>query len=491
MKIKPIAGLCIIAMWLSGCSMLGPRYNQPQVQVPNKWQHGNENKNLVTSSANLSDVSWWRKFNDPELNQLLDEALANNNDIQEAIGNITTAAGKLQQVHMAWVPTIDLGGTAGTTNINLNNPAALNQLAPSFQGSSITQNYYAAGLIPAYSINVFQQIDNQKAANANLAAAVAQKNATRLAVISQVVGSYFTLLSLNEQLHEEQQLITDLSELVKLTEIQYHYGLIDETPLQQVQEQLSQAKMQLPALKTNVVMVNNALSVLIGKSPMAIKVSKPFMKVELSGLIPVNMPSQVLNNRPDIMQAEAQLKLAGANIGLARAKFFPQIMLFSPPGFYNMQLTNLFSSSGTFWANQIIATMPILNLGILGLIKQAKGQYYVAYYNYIKTVENAFSEVDTNLSGYTQNNQMLRETNAYYKTANSIYKLKHLGYTKGSISYPASLSSKISEDNVAIMLSQAKLQQLQSIVKLYQSLAGGYNYQNTETPKSFGDDRDA
>jgi outer membrane protein TolC len=138
-----------------------------------------------------------------------------------------------------------------------------------------------------------------------------------------------------------------------------------------------------------------------------------------------------------------------------------------------------------------MAVMPILNLSLYSLITQAKGQYYVAYYNYVKTTKSAFADVNNSLSGYEQTQQTYKEANVYYDTVSSTSKLNTLNYKNGYISYPASLSSQIANNNAKIILIQTKLQELQSIIALYQSLAGGYNYKNSDKPKKFDNSLDA
>lgn len=490
MKLKMIVKQLAIAgttIALTGCSLFGPDYKQPVVDTPQTWAHANES-GLSDAQSNLSDVSWWEKFNDPVLNDLINQALENNNNIQMAIGNINVASAQLKQVNLAWIPTIDLGGAISTGQ-------ALNLTGiPPIGGASVPGTsdftFYQGGIVPIYSLNIFKQLKQADVAKINLEANKAAKDAVRLTVISQVAGSYFSFLALKEQQEEQKQLIADLTEVSRLTNIQYKNGMATLNDVQQYEVQLQNAKMSLPNIEDNIAHTQNALKVLINKNPGDIIAANKFENIKTTNKIPGNMPSSVLRNRPDILQAEEQLKAANANIAVAYSNYFPSITLTSPVGAFSSQLTSLFNPSGDFWAATVAVNMPILNLGINQLVKKSKAQYYVAYYNYIQTVRNAFAEVDNNLSTYGQLQNKRSSVDKMYTATKLNADLNQKNYKLGYISYPESLASKISLDNNKMIITQTKLQQLQSIVTVYQSMAGGYNYKNTDTAKKFGDDHD-
>src|SRR5579863_428625 len=378
---------CIFITWITtliaGCSLLGPDYEQTDVKAPGKWAHTN---NLNDAQLKLSDTSWWEQFNDPVLNNLINQALENNNNIQMAIGNINAASAQLKQVNMAWVPVIDLGGTvAAGQGLNIGGIPPIAGV-PVANTSNFT--FYQGGLVPVYSLNIMKQIKQSEMAKFNLSANKYAKNAVRLTVISQVVGSYFSLLALNEQLEEQKQLIADLSEGLRLANSQYQDGIATLNDVQQYEMQLQSAKMNIPGIEDNIVHTENALQVLMNKNPGIIATNNKFENIKTDGKIPGNLPSTVLLNRPDIMQAEEQLKSANVNIGVAYSNYFPTITLTSPVGAFSSQLTSLFYPSGDYWAAVASVNMPILNLGINQIVKKSKADYYVAYYNYVQTVKS-------------------------------------------------------------------------------------------------------
>lgn len=285
-------------------------------------------------------------------------------------------------------------------------------------------------------------------------------------------------------------MIADLNEGLNLTNIQYKNGLATLNDVQQYETQLQNAKMSIPGIEDNIVHTENALQVLMSKNPGIIKTNNKFENIKTNGTIPGNLPSTVLRNRPDILQAEEQLKSANVNIGVAYSNYFPTITLTSPVGAFSSQLTSLFNPSGDYWTAVASVNMPILNLGINQIIKKAKAQYYVAYYNYVQTVKNAFAEVDNNLSTVTKMQNKRDAADKMYTATKLNAKLNQTNYELGYISYPDSISSKVNADSSKILVTQVKLQQLQAIVSVYQAMAGGYNYKNTESAKKFGDEHD-
>jgi outer membrane protein, multidrug efflux system len=243
-------------------------------------------------------------------------------------------------------------------------------------------------------------------------------------------------------------------------------------------------------VENNIVYLQNALNVLLGKNPGNIVRNNTWSQINLENKIPINLPSEVLLNRPDIRQAEQQLKMANADIGVAKSNYFPSITLTSPIGAFTSQLTGLFNPSGDFWYAQILATMPILNLGLNALIKEKKAKYYVAYYNYIQAVKTAFADTDNSLSSVVKAKDTHATAVKMYNIAAENTRLNLENYHLGYMSYPESLSSKITQDKTKITLTQVKLLQVQAILKAYQALAGGYNYKNTDKSTPIDDAHD-
>lgn len=446
--------LFLLTLALVGCGLFGPTYKKPDTNAPASW---NSRDYLSKSSnTNLPELAWWTKFNDPQLSYLIESALQNNNNIQIAVGNVKAAAGQLKQVEYSWIPNIS--AIAGYTNAtaNLMNPG------------------YGVGLLPSYSLNVFQLINSTKYAKANLAAVKAAKDAMRLMVITQTSGGYFAYLGQDYLLTLQKQLVSDLADLLRLSKIEYTKGLISLYTLQSYEQQYEKAVAEIPIIQNNVVKAQNALRLLMNQNPGEIKRGIAFMNIKSDSIIPVNLPSKVLLNRPDVQQSEQQLIAANANVGVATSTFFPTVSLTDAAGFASPQLNQLFTNGNEFWNSQIAVSMPILSFSTYGQIEQAKGGYYAAYYNYIQTVRSAFAAVDNDLSAHDKFIRSLKTQFKNYDSSKIAYDLAKISYEKGLYSYPTLLSNKVTMDNASILVTQSKIAQLNTIVQLYQDLAGGY-----------------
>lgn len=482
--------LTIVVTAIASCSLLGPKYKKPIIDTPDSFSHESGVQNLKIESMSLSDDAWWEKFNDPILNHLVMDALKNNNDIQIAIGNITAAKFDLEKSKDLWLPTIGLGGEGFVgQGFNQTMTSGNPGLAGGFQN---TTNFSGAagGFVPAYSLNVFQNLKTTEIAKLNLEMQRVAKNSVRLAVISQITGSYFTLLGLQRQLYLQEQMVNGVRELRSYEVAKVRNGTSTDANLAAIDQLLAEISTSIPNIKYNITITENAIQVLTNQNPAKIIIPNNFKDIKTDGMIPINLPSAVLKNRPDIMVAEYQLQISNAKIGLNMSRFFPAISLTTPVGLSSFQLGNLFSGSSDFWMAQLSATMPILDMSIYEDIKKSKADYYSAYYNYIRVVRSAFADVDNNLSKYSAANKVYKLRAAELNSAKLISTAAVARYNAGASSYADTINMKLNIDSVLINMNQAKINQLNGIVALYQSFAAGYNIKNTESMAKFNDDHD-
>jgi len=491
--------IIILGIGVSNCGLLGPDYQKPNVNAPRSWNTADTNTN--TSATNpaainkidITKIAWWEQFHDSMLNNLVQQSLANNNNIQVAIGNIIQTQANLKKVHMMWVPIINMG-IGGITGQSSNHISSKNNsaLAPILNSQGTVNNFSAeyADFTPKYSLNIFEIIKNQELANLNVKMQVATKNAVRLSVISQVVGSYFILLGLQKQLLLQQQMIADATRVREYAKAKYRDGIASEMNIEISEQLIAQLKVQLPTIENNIVQTQNALQVLINRNPATIMSKNNFDKIVVDYVIPINLPSRILSTRPDILAAEYQVHASNAKIGLATSAFFPNISLTGATGAASYQLSSLFNGNADFWATQVAAAMPLLNLGLYANIDQARGDYYSAYYNYIQTVKSAFADVDNGLSMHSAANKAFIQYQVALNLAGKLYNLSNAMYTIGSNSLSNTFSYKLDVDYSLLNINQAKMQQLASIVNLYQTLGAGYNVSNTDNAKKFHDGHD-
>ena len=483
MRIKKIFCLILI-IELTGCGLWGPDYVKPKISHSDKWR-SNDSSTISGGDTDISSVAWWTQFNDVQLNNLIKDALKNNNNIQQAVGNIIQAKGYLEQVKYSWIPT--LSSNQGYSSSNSFSSQLNNQTASATIGGNTG---YSVGLIPSYSLNVLQLLRTQEAAKASLMQVRYTKNALRLTVLSQIVGSYFTLIQQKYLLDLQNHLVQENLDIYNLANQQYKENYISLFTLQNYYQIYEASKAQIPILENNITQTENAIQVLINKSPAKVITGSKFENISTSGIIPVNLPSSVLKFRPDVMAAEEQLIVANANIGVATSFYFPTLSLTTGVGSATTTLTNLFQGTDSFWQIKSFVNLPFA-FSQFGQIKSAKGAYYSAYYNYANTIRIALQQVDTGLSAHQTLSDNYKDLLSFYESVKVSYNLSVESFTQGYYNKLQELTVKVQLDNASISLANAKLQQLQSIVNLYQALAGGYNVNNTEKENIFGDARDS
>ncbi len=489
---KNILLLTSLAVLVSGCGLLGPSYEKPVLTEPSYWN--NSSATTKVESFNLAEQAWWRKFNDPVLNQLIESALTNNNSLQIAMGNVLQAKASLSKANMDWLPTMNAGGVgfAGQVfNSGFQNMSATPRLSALSPNSPQSFDGYAVGFIPTYTLNVFEEIKQGQIARGNLAVQEQARNAVRLGVISQLSGSYFYLLGLKQQLILQEQLLSDAEEMRKYSLIQYQMGSTSKFNSTGIDQYIAGLQAKIPSIRDAITQTENALQVLTNNNPDKIKTVKSFDEISTKEIIPVNLPSDVLKTRPDVIAAEYQLQVANANIGAVAAMFFPTINLTGMLGQGSLQLSNLFNAGGDFWLGQLGAGMPLFNMGLYAEKDKAKAGYYSTYYNYVQTVRNAFAQVDNGLSNNDSLNKIELQQQLALTKAQELYHLAMNQYQQGAAAYSYTVEMKLNIDYALINLNQVKIQQMNSIVNLYQVLGGGYLAESSLTQiKKFNDSHD-
>lgn len=460
--------LYILVGSLASCS-IGPDYKKPSIETPHVWNpHGNP---LHYTQTDMKEMAWWQQFHDPQLNQLMNEALANNNTLQVAMGNVLQAQSALQSVKMQWVPSL-YGGGMGLSGLVSN--STFSTPNRTFDELEDPQSYhgYDVGFVPNYTMNVFAQMKESEIASLSLEAQKQMFYAVRLTIISQVAASYFSLLGFQEQLAIQKQALSEMEALRNYTEIQYQQGSVSSINGAEVDQNIDRLKAEIPITENNIVMASNALRVLTDKNPGTITTNKKFADINSNSIIPANLPSKVLENRPDVAMAEYQLEINNANIGLMKSAFFPTINLTGSASAASFALQNVFKGNFFWW--QVEGGIPILNLSLYSNIDKAKGGYYAAYYNYIGTVKRAFEQVDDALSQQASLKKAFTEQNNALSKARYMYKMTESQYNNGAISYANTLFGQLSVNESRLLVNGTKMRQMNNLVNVYQVLGGGY-----------------
>lgn len=468
----------MVVLLLTGCKVTTPSHPQSDVALPKKMRSGI----LVVDSVNdLRYLHWWEKLHDPKLNQLLRLALKRNNQLKAAKANILQAKAKLQQSRLAWLPTLSGSANAfiaGGWNSQFTPEGTFatiaNQLhVPPKTGNIQIRGYYA-GFVPKYTLNVLQNIYNDDFAKASLDMQRAIYLSTRLGIISQMSGSYFMLLGQKQQLQAQKGLVRSLEQLRRLEWSRYQKGASDFSVVANLDNQIAVAKANLPTLQNSIATLENAIQVLLNHQPAPLNVEGNILAYNVKNIVPPNLPSAVLKNRPDVISAFENLKMSKASVGLAYANFFPTIPLTGLLGTSSLELIHLLKITTGLWVANFAASMPLLSGANYAQIKAAKSGYMATYFNYIQTLKSAFADVDNNLTNQERMNQYYDLEVKALKANEQTHALALARYKAGGKDYRDVLNARITVDNAKIAVILAKIQQMDSVNNLYQALAGGY-----------------
>lgn len=427
--------------------LLGPNYTKPRINIPEKWAH--ETNFKINDTLNLPDMIWWKQFHSSELDTLIQKALKQNNNLNIAIAKIDYAQNQLKEVKLNWLPGMSL--LAGYSQFPvLGYPGAF---------------FIAA---PVYVLNVFQQYKQQKSAHAIVQASIYAKDSVRLVVIAQVSASFFSLIAQQEALVLYNQLLNEYRTHLKLAKSNYLLDLTAYDDIDQLESQIAQVKSQIDLVKNNIAMSKNTLHFLLNENPGDIVANTSFKHINSSALIPGDLPLTVLNNRPDVREAEALLRASNADIGAVAANLLPSITL----GAY---LGKGSSITGPINLLESYLNVPIANFPVFAQINERRAQYKIACISYMDTIRRALRDVDNDLSAYVAySNQYQNNSSALMHEKRHCH-LVDVRYKHGIDNRIDAIRCKIKLTQFKLSLNQNKLEKMLVIVKLYQDLAGGYH----------------
>lgn len=463
----------LLAATLASCTSTVP-LSRDNMNLPKKTRGG---KQFVPDKRDMRQVHWWKAMHDPALNQLIQQALANNNQVKSAKANILQARAKLQEARFAWIPTFDLAGNGfvgGGWDTHFTPQGALAKSRVLSNVGNIRFKGYYGGFVPNYSLNILQNISKTKLAKASLSQQIAEYHATRLSVISQTAGTYFMLLGQRAQLQEQKAYVNDLHTVYKLEWLRYLSGAADLSYVTNLEQQIKNNQANVTALENSITQLENALQVLLNRNPGAIKTQGSLAKLPDASVIPSNIPSAVLKHRPDVIVAKQNVKIAEANVGVAYSSFFPAINLTGNLGGAGVDLARLLKLNTALWIAQAAASIPVLSGVAYEQIVEAKEGMCAVYYSYLQTLRSVFADVDNSLTDERNLNQIYHDKEKALQATETSYKLVKSRYEAGSIDLRGLLNAKLTVDNAQLDATTAKMQWLDSLVQAYQALAGGY-----------------
>jgi multidrug efflux system outer membrane protein len=417
-------------------------------------------------------MSWQEVFADERLKRLIALALANNRDLSVAVLNAEESRAQFQITRSASYPTVD--GSGGFTRER----SSGSNSDPFAGASGSTSSQWTASLgVTAYELDVFGRVRslNQQALEEYLATEEAQREA-RISLVAQIANQYFTIRQLEEQCQLARSTIEADQESVRLNRAMFDAGATNELDLRTAEGQVQTAKIDLLGYERQLAQAENALVLLVGEPiPADLPAPRRFEVAQAIAAIPEGLPSELLQRRPDILEAEHTLKAANANIGAARAAFFPTISLTGSVGTASSQLSSLFKSHTGVWSFAPEITVPIFTGGKnRAELDAARISARIEVANYEKAIQTAFREVADALIAVANYASQTEAEQALIDTEKSRLAFATLRYRNGEDSYLNVLSSQQDLYGAQQGLLQAELNELLSQISLYQALGGGW-----------------
>ncbi|MGC4008285.1 MAG: AdeC/AdeK/OprM family multidrug efflux complex outer membrane factor [Pseudomonas sp.] len=463
---KSLLSLAIAAGVLSGCSLI-PDYERPEAPVAAAYPQGDAYAAAQPATAG-ADIGWREFFKDPQLQRLVEVSLENNRDLRVAALNIEAYRAQYRIQRADLFPAVDAGFDGSRQRL----PADL-----SSTGSSMISSQYGVTLgVTSWEVDLFGRLRalRDQALEQYFATEEAQRS-TQTSLVANVANAYLTLRADQAQLQLTRDTLGTYQKSYDLTKRSYDVGVASALDLRQAQTSVESARATLAQYTRLVAQDQNALVLLLGSGLPADLPQGRGLGDELLATVPAGLPSDLLQRRPDILQAEHQLKAANANIGAARAAFFPNISLTANAGTLSPDLGGLFDGGSGTWLFKPSISLPIFNAGSLrASLDLAKVQKDINVAQYEKAIQTAFSEVADGLAARGTFNEQLQAQRALVDASSEYYRLADKRYRTGVDNYLTLLDAQRSLFSAQQQLITDRLNQLTSEVNLYKALGGGW-----------------
>jgi outer membrane protein, multidrug efflux system len=454
------AVVLLIVLAAAGCAV-GPDYKRPVVDSPQSFRF--EPK----EAADTANTEWWKQFNDPVLDGLIAEALANNKSVKIAAANIAQAQGLLMTTRSGFYPQVGYGGTASRQHLSENggvSPPLKNPFS----------NYELFGNA-SWEIDLWGRIRRlSEAARANLLASGEARRGVILSLVAQVASAYIQLRALDAQLLIARRTLATYEESVKIFDLQFRYGLIPQLNLEQARSQYETAAAAIPQIENQIAVTENAISILLGRNPGPIPRGRTIAELTMPP-VPAGLPSQLLERRPDILQAEQNLIAANAQIGAAKALYYPRISLTGLFGTLSSDMDKLFRGPSTVWNYAGTFTGPIFTAGaIRGQVNQAEAGQQAALTAYQQAIQNAFADVENSLVSRQKLGEQLAAEQKRVTAYQEYTRLAWLQYNGGYTPYLNVLYAEAQLFPAELNVVQVRANAFSALTNIYKAMGGGW-----------------
>ena len=448
------------AAFCTGCVTVGPNYARPVVEPPTVYRGADDTS---TAMPSLAEQHWDAVFPDQALQQLIRSALEHNFDVRIAASRIVQAQAQFGVARADRFPTVQGQAIAQAQHSSLQSDA-----------SPQTVGLGQIGVSASWELDFWGKFRRAtEAAQAEILASEWGKRAVVSSLVSQVAGTYFELRALDSDLEISQNTLMSREESLRLTEVRERGGATSLVDVRQAEQLVINARAQIIDLQRRIEQNENALQVLLGANPGPVTRGRTLVDQPRAPEVPSGLPSALLDRRPDIREAEQLLVAANAEIGVAKAAYFPQISLTGSGGIASAALTNLFTAGA--WSAAATAAQPLFNAGrIRSQVELATARREEAELRYLQTVQLAFREVSDALAGYRRLRQLRETQETLVVAAQDARRLADLRYQGGATSYLEVLDSDTRLFVAQLALVQAQLDEQSAFVEIYRALGGGW-----------------
>jgi multidrug efflux system outer membrane protein len=465
--VRRLIAVSLVMLLLSGCAV-GPNYKRPTVDVPGTYRGAMPQETAQPAAESLGDQKWWEVFQDQQLHDLIHAALERNYDVRIAATRILEAQAQVGITRADQLPTIN----AGAQTVDQRSPRT--KSFPQFETSA-----HQVDLSLAWELDFWGKYRRaNESARANLLATEWGREAVITTLVSDVAAAYFQLRELDLELEISRRTLASRRDSLQLTQTLASGGATSMLDVRQAEQLVFTAAETIPDLERRIEQQENFISTLLGNNPGPIARGTKLTEQPHAPEIPAGLPSSLLERRPDIRQAEAQLIAANAQIGVAKAAYFPQINLSANGGYQSSALSSLFSGPAGLWSFGGSLVQPIFNGGrIRSNVRFTEARQQEAALVYQQTIQQAFRGVSDALVEYRKDREFREQQEQLTLSAQDAARLSETRYRGGATSYLEVLTNETNYFNAELGLAQAQLNELLGLVRIYRNLGGGWQEQ--------------
>jgi multidrug efflux system outer membrane protein len=463
MKNTTLLGILAALVLEAGC-MVGPKYKRPTVDVPQEYRTPESQQAAQASS--LGNEGWWQVYQDPVLAQLIHTAIADNYDVRIAAARVLEAQAQVGITRSNQLPSASVGA-----DVFSQQNAKVTKLFPAYQVNGGELN-----LSVIWNLDFWGKYRRQtEAARAQLLATEWGQRAVLSSLVANVATAYFQLRALDSELEISKHTLASRQQSLQLTQVLESHGSGSGLDVSQAEQLVYTASETIPDLERQIQQQENVLSVLLGENPQSIPRGRALTEQPVPQNVPAGLPSELLERRPDVRQVEENMVAANAQIGVAKASFFPSLSLTGLGGLESNALHHFITQPSETWYGAFNVSQPVFQGGALrSQLRLARANWQEATLSYKQTIQNALEQVSNSLVASQKDREFREQQELLTRAAQQTDQLSEVLYKNGGASYLQVLTSETNYFSAELNLVQAQLNERLALVQLYQAMGGGW-----------------